>query len=101
MRTVLLTATLAGLDRVAPAAAQTPRQPTAREPVPHQPGPRRSGWHEVFVAVMGGDYERPALETHASGTAELTWTGTELRYQVHVHSSHDGTGAYVHIGRAG
>ena len=101
MRTVLLTATLAGLDLVAPAAAQTPRQPTAREPVPNQPAPRRSGSHEVFVAVLSGAYEVPAVETHATGTAELTWTGTELRYQVHVDSIRDVTGAYVHIGRAG
>lgn len=55
---------------------------------------------EVFVAVLAGAYERPPLTTAATGTVEVTWTGTELRYQVHVDSIRDVTDAHIYIGRA-
>jgi CHRD domain len=55
----------------------------------------------VFVAVLNGGYEVPAVTTAATGTVELTWTGRALRYQVHVDSISDVTGAYIHIGPAG
>ena len=86
MQTALHTLALAGLVLAAPAAAQTRGEP--------RPG------HETFVAVLSGGYEVPAVETHATVTAELTWTGNELRYQVRVDSISDVAGAYLHIGRA-
>jgi hypothetical protein len=93
MRTASLTLALACLVGGAPVAAQRDGRTTV-------PAPKRST-ERVFVAVLGGAYEVPPVDTHATGTAELTWTGTELRYQVHVDSMRDITGAYVHIGQAG
>jgi hypothetical protein len=81
MRIPALTPTLAVLI-VATAAAQDPSR-------------------EVVVAVLSGGYAVPAVETHASGTAELTLVGSQLHYQIHVDSTRDATGAYLHIGRAG
>ena len=95
MHTASLTVALACLAGGAPLAAQTAARTAARAPQP------RPGSERVFVAVLGGAYEVPPVETHAIGTAELTWTGTELRYQVHVDSISDIAGAYLHIGRAG
>jgi uncharacterized membrane protein YgdD (TMEM256/DUF423 family) len=82
MRTALLTATLAAL-------------------VAANPAPRKPAAHDVFVAVLSGAYEVPAVETQASGTAELRVVGTRLAYQVHVAAIRDVTGAYIHIGQAG
>jgi len=95
MRTASLTIALACLVGGAPLAAQTAARAAARAPQP------RPGSERVFIAVLEGAYEVPPVETHATGTAELTWTGTELRYQVHVDSISDIAGAYLHIGRAG
>ena len=95
MQTASLTIALACLLSAAPLAAQTSGRTAAR---PREP---KSGSGQVFVAVLEGAYEVPPVETHATGTAELTWTGTELRYQVHVDSIRDVAGAYLHIGRAG
>jgi hypothetical protein len=101
MRTALLTATLAGLVLVAPCAAQTSAQPAPQKPIAHKPAALRSESPKIFIAVLSGAYEVPPVDTHATGTVELTWTGTELRYQVHVDSIRDVAGAYLHIGRAG
>jgi len=95
MRTASLTIALACLAGGAPLAAQTAGRTAARAPEPRPESER------VFVAVLEGAYEVPPVDTHATGTAELTWTGTELRYQVHVDSISDIAGAYLHIGRAG
>ena len=95
MHTASLTIALACLVGGAPLAAQTAAR-TAAHALQPRPGSER-----VFVAVLEGAYEVPPVETNATGTAELTWTGTELRYQVHVDSISDVAGAYLHIGRAG
>jgi hypothetical protein len=101
MRTALLTPTLAALIIAAPAAAQTLTKSTPQKVSARQPEPRRSASPETFVAVLSGAYEVPELETHATGTAELTLVGARLHYQLHVDSIRDITGAYIHIGRAG
>lgn len=103
MRTVIVPATLAGLVLVAPAAAQSAAlTPPARHQVAAaQHLARSSVSRETFVAVMSGAYAVPAVETHATGTAELTLTGSRLQYRVSVDSIRDITGAYLHIGRAG
>jgi hypothetical protein len=95
MHTAALTIPLACLLSAAPLAAQASGRTTARPRVP------KSGSGQVFVAVLEGAYEVPPVDTRATGTAELTWTGTALRYQVHVDSISDIAGAYLHIGRAG
>lgn len=100
MRTALRIATLAGLVMVAPCAAQTPAKPP-QQPITHKAEGRRSAAPEVFVAVLSGAYEVPAVETPATATAELTLVGSRLHYQIHVHSVSDVTGAYIHIGQAG
>jgi hypothetical protein len=92
MSTVLYAA-LAGLIAVAPAAAQVPTQPAPRT--------RKAESPKVFVAVLSGAYEVPAVQTRASGTAELELVGSRLRYRIQVDSIDDVTGAYIHIGRAG
>jgi hypothetical protein len=66
-----------------------------------QATPRRAESRETFVAVLSGAYEVPAVETPATGTAELTLVGSRLRYRVNVASLNDVTGVYIHIGRAG
>jgi hypothetical protein len=101
MRPALLITTLAALVIVAPCAAQTPAQPTPQKPIAHKPDARRSEAPETFVAVLSGAYEVPAVDTHATGTAELTLVGSRLRYRLHVDGIRDITGAYIHIGRAG
>ena len=100
MRPALLITTLAGLVIVAPCAAQTPAKPTPQQPIAHQPEALRSDAPQVFVAVLSGAYEVPEVETHATGTAELTLVGARLHYQLHVDGIRDITGAYIHIGRA-
>ena len=101
MRPALVITTLAGLVIVTPCAAQTPATPAPQKPIAHQPDARRSEAPETFVAVLSGAYEVPAVDTHATGTAELTLVGARMHYQLHVDSIRDITGAYVHIGRAG
>lgn len=101
MRTTLLITALAGLASVAPCAAQTPAKPTPQKPIAHQPETRTSKGRAIFVAVLSGAYEVPAVETHATGTAELTLVGSGLHYRLDVDSIRDVTGAYIHIGRAG
>jgi len=95
MRTVLHAA-LAGLIAVVPVAAQTAGKATASKP-----DTRKIESRETFVAVLSGAYEVPAVETRASGTADLTLVGSRLSYRVHVQSVKDVTGVYIHIGRAG
>lgn len=99
MRTAMLTTTLVGLITVVPCAAQTARR--TPEPVAQRPETRKSKAPEIFVAVLSGAYEVPAVETQATGTAEVTLVGSRLHYQIHVDALGDITGAYVHIGRAG
>lgn len=77
---------------VAPAAAQTAKQK------PVTPTAPTTG---SYVAVLEGAYAVPPAETRAGGTAELTWTGKQLRYELRVDGISDVTGAFVHIGRAG
>ena len=101
MRPALLITSLAGLVIVAPCAAQTPAKPTPQQPIAHKPEAPLSEAPEVFVAVLSGAYEAPAVDTHATGTAELTLVGARLHYQLHVDSIRDVTGAYIHIGAAG
>jgi hypothetical protein len=91
MRTAVLTTVVAGLVIGAPAAAQTPSKPPTH----------RSTAPETFVAVLSGAYAVPAVETRATGTAELSVVGPRVHYQLHVDSLRDVTGAYIHIGRAG
>ena len=94
MHTTSFALALACLAGGAPLAAQTAARTASTPETKPRPG-------QVFVAVLEGAYEVPPIETHATGTAELTWTGTALHYQVHVDSISDIAGAYVHIGRAG
>jgi CHRD domain len=91
MSTTSLSAALIALCCAVPAAAQT-----AKKPATHA---ATSGG--VYVAVLEGGYAVPPAETQANGTAELTWTGKELRYHVRVDDIKDVTGAFIHIGRAG
>ena len=95
MRNVVLAAAVAGFVAVAPAAAQVVK-PAARTAEA-----RRSRSREVFVAVLSGAYAVPAVETRATGTAELTLVGSRLQYRVDVGSIGDVTGVYVHVGGAG
>jgi hypothetical protein len=90
-----ITAALACLVSAAPIAAQTLGRSAARTP---DSKPRSA---EVFVAVLEGAYAVPPVDTHATGTAELRWTGTELQYRVDVDSISDVTGAFIHIGHVG
>lgn len=87
MRPASLAIALAGLVSAAP-AAHALGTPSIRSP-------------GVFVAVLEGGYNQPPVETPANGTVELTWTGKQLRYDVHVDSISDVTGAFIHIGRQG
>jgi hypothetical protein len=95
MRTAFCVA-LASLTVVGLAAAQATNKAIA-----HKTESRRSAARGIFVAVLSGGYEVPAVETTASGAAELTLVGSRLRYRLHVESLNDVTGAYLHIGRAG
>ena len=99
MRTALLTAALTGLAVAAPAVAQTRTKSMPQKFSARQLEPSRSASPEMFVAVLSGAYEVPAVETHATGTAELTLVGSRLDYKLHVDSIRDVTGAYLHIGR--
>jgi CHRD domain len=94
MRTIIPATALAGLVLVGPLFAQaTPA---------HAPKPKATvAKRETFVAVLSGGYEVPPLETAATGTAELTLVGSRLRYDIHVDSLSNVTGAYIHIGRPG
>lgn len=100
MRTAPLTALLAGLATAVPAAAQTARKATPK-PSAHHAAMQRSSAPQVFVAVLGGAYAVPAVDTRGTGTVELTLAGPRLHYQLHVDSLRDVTGAYIHIGHAG
>lgn len=94
MSTASLSAALVALCCAVPAvcAAQTAKQK------PVTPTRPTTG---SYVAVLEGAYAVPPADTRASGTAELTWTGKQLRYQLRVDGISDVTGAFVHIGRAG
>ena len=89
MSAMTLASAFVALCCAVPVAAQNAKNPAA---------PTATG---VYVAVLEGGYAVPPAETRAGGTAELTWTGKELRYRLRVDGISNVTGAFVHIGRAG
>jgi CHRD domain len=98
MRIAILTTTLGTLV-LAPAAAQSAKQPPHVQPIAHKSATPTHSSRETLVAVLSGGYAIPAVETPATGTVEITLVASRPRYRVDVDSISDVTGAYLHIGR--
>ena len=60
-----------------------------------------SGPATEFVALMTGEEEVPAVLTTASGTAELSVTGSEITYTVNVTDLENAVVAHIHIEQEG
>jgi hypothetical protein len=93
MRVTFPTTLFASLVLVTSAAAQAKYARTTMKPAP-------SSSAILLVTLRGSDVV-PPVATPATGTAELTIVGSEVRYQVHVDRIRDVTGAFIHIGGPG
>lgn len=92
MRVTFPTTLFASLVLVTPGAAQATYARTAMKPTASR---------AIVLATLRGSDEVPPVATLATGTAELTIVGPEVRYQVHVDRIRDVTGAFIHIGGPG
>lgn len=92
MRMTFPTTLFASLVLIPPVAAQATYARAAMKPTASR---------AIFLATLRGSDEVPPVATPATGTAELTIVGPEVRYQVHVDRIRDVTGAFIHIGGPG